>query len=326
MNRRVRITTGARLHFGLLDVSSPFGGCGVMIDQPETIVEAGPAEEFEFIVASRALELHSRRVRAIASRLVDDGSLPSVRVELVQAAPPHSGLGSGTQLSLAIAEAILHASMSGNEDVCVDRMRIAADRGKRSAVGTYGYFDGGFIVEGLSATDLGEVNQVNYRVDLPAHWRVVVLLPKPSSGSHGSVEPVSGSNEQAKFDQLRTSMDQRQELSSILVGEMIPAIESSSFQYFTDAVACYNRASGMLFAPVQGGPYNGQETTRLIESLGASGYQGVGQSSWGPGVFVWFEDEESAEQFCRSWNGFDRAAWLMCPASSGRRLQVIDAS
>lgn len=294
-----------------------------MIDQPETIVDACPSNEFEFVASSNDLKKHSPRARDIAERLVDDKGLPPVRVELVQAAPPHNGLGSGTQLSLAIAEAILQASVSDNEDLFRDRLLMAADRGKRSAVGTYGYFDGGFIVEGLSATN--EVNQVDCRVGLPAHWRVVVLLPKSASGSLESIEPVSGSNEQAKFDQLRTSSVQRQALASILVNEMIPAIESSSFHHFSDSVARYNRGSGMLFAPVQGGPYNGQETTHLIESLGSSGYQGVGQSSWGPGVFVWFEDEESAKQFCQSREGSDRSAWLMSPASSGRRLQHFDA-
>lgn len=321
MNQRVRITTGARLHFGLLDVSAPFGGCGVMVDHPKTIVEACPADGFEFVVSSNAFKKHAPRVRAIAERLSIDQDLPAVRLKLVQTAPPHSGLGSGTQLSLAIAEAILCVSADGNEDSQRDRLLMAADRGKRSAVGTHGYFDGGFIAEGLAATSGDDVNQVDYRLELPDDWRIVVLLPKSPSGS---AEAVSGSSEQAKFDRLRTSSRQRQSLASILVDELIPAIEADSFENFADAVNRYNRASGMLFAAVQDGPYHGSGTTRLIEGLVASGLQGVGQSSWGPGVFVWFEDEGSAEGFCQSWDDSLHSASIMRPASSGRRLQRFD--
>jgi predicted sugar kinase len=53
----------------------------------------------------------------------------------------------------------------------------------------------------------------------------------------------------------------------------------------------------MLFASVQGGSYNGLEVASTIATLQAMGVQGVGQSSWGPGVFAWFESQASLNQF-----------------------------
>lgn len=67
------------------------------------------------------------------------------------------------------------------------------------------------------------------------------------------------------------------------------------FGAFASAVQQYNYESGMLFQAVQGGPYNGSGVSDLISELIDRGVQGVGQSSWGPGVFAWFESQEDAQ-------------------------------
>ena len=41
-------------------------------------------------------------------------------------------------------------------------------------------------------------------------------------------------------------------------------------------------------------PYNGADVTALINWLIRQGVMKVGQSSWGPGVFAWFESESHA--------------------------------
>src|SRR5207248_2329016 len=59
--------------------------------------------------------------------------------------PPHAGLGSGTQLALAVARAI--AELCG---LPTDVMSLAhaVDRGRRSGVGTWTFAYGGFVLEG----------------------------------------------------------------------------------------------------------------------------------------------------------------------------------
>lgn len=320
MRGLVRISTGARLHFGLLDVASPFGGCGVMIDRPETIVEAKPAATFRCASTRVNPTDHLQRAEAIAARLSPDESLPKVEVRIVQAAPSHNGLGSGTQLSLAIAEAIL--LVSDGSPVDRERLIAGADRGLRSAVGTHGYFAGGFIAEGLSENQSTELNRLEERLDMPSDWRAVVLLPKRDrTDLIERPETVSGSDEQAKFDQLAPAAVEREELKRILLDEIIPAIRSRQFDAFGDAVTRYNHGSGDLFAAVQGGPYNGNETTELIAALLKDGRRGIGQSSWGPGVFVWFPTPKSAWHFCDAWRAPDRDAFLVSPRRSGRTIQ-----
>lgn len=363
MSRLVRITTAARLHFGLLDVGPPFGGCGVMIDRPETIVEAKASAKFSCISQDARSAEHQERAHAIAARFSTGRSLPKVELRIIQAAPTHNGLGSGTQLSLAIAEAIALArtdDVGGNvsksdfvESDTVDtnaiaidesdpaadptgratrnrdRLIAAANRGLRSAVGTHGYFHGGFIAEGLSSEvssktapktsseDATELNPLDIHLAMPAAWRAVVLLPKKTEVG----ETISGSKEQARFDRLVTTPSQREGLKDQLIDEIIPSIQAADFTRFSNSVTQYNRRSGELFAPVQGGPYNGPVTTKLIESLLDDGHHGVGQSSWGPGVFLWFPTPRSAWSFVEVWKDEHRDALMVCPKLGGRTIQ-----
>lgn len=299
----IEIQTGARLHFGLLDVRSPFGGCGVMVDWPATTVRVEPFTSF------RCSGDHQQRVRRIARRMADrlnQQDLPSVAVDIRSSAPAHSGLGSGTQLSMAIAEGLWRAAaVSGQtgglkwtESLMVD----LADRGHRSAVGAIGYFYGGWVTEGTSGAEIRHGQSVLERLDrrmvVPEAWRVGILLPRAASAVAPSV---SGRDEQRRFDSVPDVTPQRREkLASLLWRELMPAVEVGDFSNFGDSLTRYNRLSGELFAAVQGGPYHGESTTRLIDELLQRGHRGVGQSSWGPGVFVWFESSDGAEAFAEA--------------------------
>ncbi|MCA9139327.1 MAG: hypothetical protein KDB00_21280 [Planctomycetales bacterium] len=282
--KSIRIETGARLHFGLIDTVPPFGGIGVMIDQPATIVQITERDAFTVTPRyhERALAI-ARRFCVIAGRT----ELPNLAIHVLQAAPPHSGLGSGTQLSLAIAEGLCRFY-----DLELPAEAIAvqiADRGKRSAVGVHGYFGGGLIFESCDGNTDTQLNPIQRRVELPDQWRLVLLRPTVDAS------PVSGDEEAEKFSHLSSNSIDDNRLRIMITDTILPAGEAGDFASFADAIEAYNRASGMLFAQAQGGPYNGMVVTKLIEALKTHGARGVGQSSWGPGVFAWCEDETSAQ-------------------------------
>ncbi len=335
MSEAVRITTGARLHFGLLDVTAPFGGCGVMIDAPETIVQVSEAAEFTFSQINGGVDHQDRATgiaRRIAERIDSAGSLSRVHVRVLSTAPAHSGLGSGTQLSLAIAEAMIRlidgrrsSALASNLTSMLSATQHAvwlqaSDRGRRSAVGTYGYLRGGLIVEGFGASDDDTfLNTLHERLELPSAWRVAIVLPTMRANN-----VVYGDQEQAKFSVLQpATSSNRESLKGILSERLIPAIRAGNFADFCVATHQYNHDSGLLFADVQGGPYNGPSTTRLIADLRSIGLVGVGQSSWGPGVFVWFPNESSAAEFRRSYHSAEYHVFIARPLSSGRRLETV---
>jgi beta-RFAP synthase len=281
----VRIVTGSRLHFGLLDPATPFGGVGVMIQEPQTEVVVHFSESFRFS------DPEADRIESIAARvaqMLGESQLPRCEVAISQRPLSHSGLGSGTQLSLALAE-----SLACFFDVTVERERIVteiAGRGQRSAVGSHGYFQGGLIYE--EASESKTLNSIRARVEIPESWRVAVFRPTRLPAL------VCGDVEAEQFECLSpVTLHRRKEMRSIITDAMLPAARKGRFQEFAAAVHRYNHASGELFAEVQGGPYNGPDVTELVRWLVHEGALGVGQSSWGPGVFAWFESDDEWRAF-----------------------------
>ncbi|WP_186776184.1 GHMP family kinase ATP-binding protein [Rubripirellula reticaptiva] len=281
----MRVTTGARLHFGLLDTAAPFGGVGVMVDQPATEIVVRPNAAFvaDDSIIGRATKIVTRLCHHVGW----DG-LPACQINLVAAPPSHCGLGSGTQLSMAIAESICAFF---DVDIAAETLAVEiAGRGKRSAIGVHGYYAGGLIDERAdSPTDL---NPLNHRIELPESWRVIVMRPKAEATT------ISGDTEIEQFSALKlATAEAKSNLIHILDHEILPAARAADFATFASSVQRYNYASGMFFASVQGGPYHGEDVARLIDETIGRGGHGVGQSSWGPGVFAWFESAGDLERF-----------------------------
>jgi beta-ribofuranosylaminobenzene 5'-phosphate synthase len=276
-SRDVRVLAGSRLHFGLLDTVDPFGGVGLMVQQPQTEVWVSPSQAFAYVgPASARAEQISEKI-AIAANL--DSRRPPCQVHVKRHPPAHCGLGSGTQLAMAVAEGICRFLQlkADNETISLE----FAARGKRSALGLNGYAHGGLIFE--SSTGTGRLNEIQCRVEMPEDWCVAILRPQPEG------DLVHGKEEVAMFAKLPPAdLAIKQQLNEIAVNELMVAAAAGDFNSFASAVSRYNRLSGMLFAGIQGGPYNGLRVTSLVKWLNDRGVGGVGQSSWGPGVFAWF--------------------------------------
>ncbi|MGI9469752.1 MAG: beta-ribofuranosylaminobenzene 5'-phosphate synthase [Rubripirellula sp.] len=291
----VRICTGSRLHFGLLDTVRPFGGVGVMLNTPCTEVVVSTSDRF------RCPDDYQDRIDPIAERVRQfngAAALPSCSVQVLQTAPTHCGLGSGTQLALAVTESLcLHQALAVDQSTIANAL---ASRGQRSVVGTHGYWQGGMIYEAGDGEALngeadekavgGKLNAVQEGVYLPEEWRVAVLRPLDH------VVAVSGEQEREKFSRLQPASEKMgHELRRLVIEEIMPAAKQGHFKAFANGTRTYNELSGRLFASVQGGSYNGEAVTQVIEWLSDRGVLGHGQSSWGPGVFAWFESQNAAE-------------------------------
>src|SRR5215210_6571537 len=101
----VFVEAPARLHFGVLDLRGQlgrcFGGLGAAIPAPSLLVEAVPSARVsaDGPDADRAMEF--------ATRFLAHTGLPGgINLHIHRTIPSHSGLGSGTQLGLAVARAL----------------------------------------------------------------------------------------------------------------------------------------------------------------------------------------------------------------------------
>src|SRR5262245_4698691 len=100
----VLITAHARLHLGFLDLEGGlgrrFGGLGLGLEAPVTRLRLARAE----VLTAEGLE--ARRAKAYLHRLCEaHGREPRFALTVEEAIPAHAGLGSGTQLALAVGRA-----------------------------------------------------------------------------------------------------------------------------------------------------------------------------------------------------------------------------
>ena len=160
-------------------------------------------------------------------------------------------------------------------------------RGRRSAVGTYGFLTGGLIVEAgkLPGDELAPLQD---RFEFPAEWRFVLVRLGSSPGLYGKPE------HKAFADLPSVSPETRGALIDEVEREMIPAVLRDDCEAFGESVYRFGYRAGICFAPVQGGPYHGDHVADMVEEIRSLGVPGVGQSSWGPTLFCVLPSESAA--------------------------------
>jgi predicted sugar kinase len=76
--------------------------------------------------------------------------------------------------------------------------------------------------------------------------------------------------------------------------QILPSVARGDFPVFAESMYEYGRRAGECFAAVQRGPFNGGRIAEAVHRLRSWQIAAVGQSSWGPCVHAWFEDESEA--------------------------------
>ena len=145
MSGSVVVRTPCRLHFGMFSFGQTdrpqFGGVGVMIEPPGVEVHFARAERF---AVHGTLAIRAKQFVELAVRNWGLDKLPSCEIE-VRSPGDHTGLGVGTQLGLAIAAGLRR--FMALPELEIEALATSVGRGKRSAIGTYGFQQGGLIVD-----------------------------------------------------------------------------------------------------------------------------------------------------------------------------------
>ena len=259
----VEVVAPSRLHFGLLSFGQPagrqFGGAGLMIDAPALRLRIRGSDRFE---TSGPL---APRVRDVAQRFARYHELsapPACHVEVLEAPPQHVGLGSGTQLAMAVAAGLAtwrSDDWEPSPDNLLDLVTVAG-RAARSAIGTYGFVLGGLIRESgkLACETLAPLEE---RVEVPADWRFVLVLPRHEPG-------LSGDEERQAFDHLPpVPLETTEHLRRELNDHLFPAARAGDFTRFGESLYRYGHTAGECFAARQGGPFASQRLAALVETI-----------------------------------------------------------
>jgi beta-RFAP synthase len=295
----VSVEAPSRLHFGLLSVAAAdplgallgrrFGSVGLMVERPGLLLRATPAPGWSAggPLAERALAYAHQFAASLGRQ-----ELPPQRLVVEQAPPEHAGLGTGTQLGMAVARA-LHSAWQLPEVGNAELARRVG-RGLRSGVGVHGFAEGGFLVD-AGKRDADRLAPLVARVEFPPAWRVVVALPTWFTGVHGERERRAFADLQSQAGRVESA----DALCRLVLFGLVPALAEADLAVFGEALFEFNSRAGEWFAPAQGGRYAHPRIAEVVGFVRAQGVRGVGQSSWGPTVFAVAGDEEQARHLAR---------------------------
>jgi beta-RFAP synthase len=269
------------LHGGL---GRKFGSIGVALEKPRLTLEATPADRLtaEGPESERVLEF-ARCFYAHYESSLSNGA--GANLTVIEEIPPHVGLGSGTQLALAVGTALARL-----HEVEVDAFQLARvmGRGHRSSMGIGAFQRGGFLVDGGHPVEDDTPSPIIVQRCPPTDWYFMVVMPEIKPGLSGEEE------DQAFVEMPRPSATLAGQIARLVLMKMLPALEEGDIVPFGEALTEIQRLVGDTFAPVQGGRYANPISARLIDYLLEHGGLAAGQSSWGPTVYGLVEGEEAA--------------------------------
>jgi beta-ribofuranosylaminobenzene 5'-phosphate synthase len=299
----IEVRTCARLHLGLLDNNGEhgriYGSIGLAVNRPHLVLRAETADGL-YVDGSE-----TERVAAYARRFMDRYGLPGGAHLTVSAGiPAHVGLGSGTQLALAVGKAL--ARLAGLQ-LGTQEIALTLGRGSHSGVGIATFQYGGFVLDGghrilspllSSFARNGQSRQIEnsrtppllFHRNVPEDWIFVVVIPNADQG-------FSGDRERCALMQLPEAPSALVEkISRLLLMKMLPALVERDIANFGQALTGIQCMIGDCFAPVQGGRYATPLLEKVVDFLLEKGAAGAGQSSWGPTVYGLVDGKVRAQQ------------------------------
>lgn len=325
------IETPSRLHLTLIDLNGRYGridgGVGITTRSPRLVLEATAGYEntkIEFVGTeiSHDTENDYRKKISGASRRIKEylGLEENYKFKVKEIFPSHSGLGSGTQLSLATAKLILKMN---DHNLPASRIGEIVGRGGTSGIGVASFEDGGFIVDSghqksvkkdflPSSASEASPPPIIARYNFPEDWNIIMAIPHVKRKVFGNGEV----NIFQKYCPI--PLGEVQELSHLILMSMMPAVIEEDLSSFGEAV---NNIQNIGFKKIELKLQN-PFIKQLMEKLKDAGAAGVGMSSFGPTVYA--VTDTNTSQICRaareSMEGMDGEIIITGAQNSGARI------
>lgn len=281
------ITTPSRIHITLIDLNASIGrmdgGIGLALDKPNIKISARRHDKIS--VKGPIQEKGKEAAIKILKVLGIEGG---IKVDIKEAYTQHIGLGSGTQVAVAVGKAI--CDLYGRK-MSIREIAEIVGRGGTSGIGTAAFEAGGFILDGghstkekkdflPSSASKAAPAPVIARYDFP-DWKIVLVIPKIGKDVHGG--------EEVNIFQKYCPIDLRevQRLCHTIVMKTLPSIIDEDIQSFGQSI---NEIQSMGFKKIEVG-LQSEEVKRILRICQENSY-GAGLSSFGPTIYSIVEDED----------------------------------
>lgn len=325
MIKRVQVHCNSRLHMGFFDLNGglgrKFGSIGLSLQAPALQLQAYTAQQLFVTAADSVPATVLAKVATVAEQLVNKMDLAAFKLHIQQHIPEHAGLGSGTQIALAVGAAVSYLFQLG---LSAQQIAELTGRGKRSGIGIAAFEQGGLIIDGGRSTkpDSQTVPPLLARYAFPDAWRILLIFDNGQPGVHGQQE-LMAFNDLPIFPESLAAHLCRQVLM-----QAMPAMVEKDLTAFGQSIQVLQQHVGDYFAPVQGGRYASRVVGEVLDYLQASGLACFGQSSWGPTGFAIFETEFAAKQHLQVLTTKftdSNLSWQLCQAcNTGAQVTVAD--
>jgi len=284
-DRKVSVIAPARLHMGFIDLSGSlgrnFGSIGVALNEISTRLSVTQADELKINGPS------ADRGFKCAKRLCEALSVSAhIQIDIETAIPEHVGLGSGTQMALAIGSVLNEFYELG---LSTREIAKLTSRGMRSGIGIGVFEQGGLVVDGGRGEQTITPPVISH-MDIPEQWRFILVFDQRGQGLHGDQEvnafkalPVFSHQEAAR-------------LCYLLMMQGLPAVSEGNISLFGDVITQLQASVGEHFASIQGGIFTSPEVAEVMQWLEQKGAVAIGQTSWGPTGFCAVDNVNQADE------------------------------
>ena len=316
-NKTIEVIAPARLHLGFLDmngsVGRKFGSIGLSLSDISTHLSV--TEASEVTATGPSAQYAEEYAKLILDNLMLDRG---VHIKIDKAIPEHVGLGSGTQLSLAVGTAITRLF---GKSLTTRELAKFFHRGARSGIGTGTFDSGGFIVDG-GRGESTDIPPVITHLPFPEEWRVLLVFDK-------DVEGISGNPEKQIFNELLPMTGEVSgRICRLVLMQVLPALAENNCVDFGSAITEIQTMVGEHFSDAQNGHYSSQRVAEIMHWLSDNGATGIGQSSWGPTGFAIYPNELEAysalQSVRKNWQEEKNLDFCLCTARNRMADVIVD--
>lgn len=333
----LKITTPCRIHFSLIDENGYTGrvdgGIGLMLDRPNVVFEASNSAK-EFKIESHKYYRESIEViNEIAAKVFKKYNISNknFHFNLKRYFPSHVGLGSKTQLSLAIATAITR--LKNIDHLTHKDLTKLVERGGTSGIGWKGFETGGFILDGGHDFGTGKEKQTFlpssastsanpaltiFRHKIPENWRFVLVIPNVKKGAYGD-EEISVFQNYAPIPRSEVN-----EVSHQVIMKILPGIIKNDLICFGQGL---KRIQNIGFKKIEI-ELQHQIVKDLLIFFEEYELKAYGMSSFGPSVVAIVESDTEAEDLLREVQKNQKNGgghiYICKPNNTGAKIEYIE--